>query len=194
MRVALFGGSFNPPHVGHQLGALYVLETHDVHELWLVPCFLHPFDKSLAAFEDRFRMCELMAAALGSRVRVDDVERQLGGASRTLRTVQALKDAHPAHDFSLVIGSDLSGETSSWYGADELRRLLPFIVVGRAAGGAGAHPADGDAACVLMPAVSSTSVRQRLAAGLPVNDRVSRGVLDYIREKKLYGVPPPHEP
>ena len=49
MRVALFGGSFNPPHVAHQLVALYVLETQPVDELWLIPCFQHPFEKSAGA-------------------------------------------------------------------------------------------------------------------------------------------------
>ena len=47
-RVALFGGSFNPPHVAHQLVALYILETQDVDELWFVPTYAHPFGKQLA--------------------------------------------------------------------------------------------------------------------------------------------------
>ena len=131
MRVALFGGSFNPPHVAHQLVALYVIETAPVDELWFVPTFLHPFDKPLEPFGDRFHMCELAAAALGPRVRVSDIEAQMGGKSRTLRTVRGLMSQHPALAFSLVIGSDLVTETESWYGGDELRRLIPFIVVGR---------------------------------------------------------------
>ena len=68
MRVALFGGSFNPPHVAHQLAALYVLETAPVDELWFVPAFEHAFGKPLAPFDDRLAMCELAAAALGPRV------------------------------------------------------------------------------------------------------------------------------
>src|SRR6187549_742241 len=107
MRVALFGGSFNPPHVGHQLAALYVLETAAVDELWFVPTFLHPFDKPLERFADRFALCQRAAEALGPRVRVSDIEARLGGQSRTLRTVQTLIAAHPDVVFSLVIGSDL---------------------------------------------------------------------------------------
>src|SRR4029453_16427083 len=117
MRVALFGGSFNPPHVAHQLVALYVLETRAVDQLWLIPCFQHPFEKSLEPFADRLRMCELAAAALGPRARVSDVEGRLGGESRTLRTVQTLRAEHPGFEFSLVIGSDLQRETSGWYGS-----------------------------------------------------------------------------
>jgi len=65
MRVAIYGGSFNPPHVAHQLAALYVLETQPVDELWFVPCFKHPFEKALESFEDRLEMCRRAAAPLG---------------------------------------------------------------------------------------------------------------------------------
>jgi nicotinate-nucleotide adenylyltransferase len=181
MRVALFGGSFNPPHVGHQLAALYVLETSPVDELWLIPCFKHPFDKHLEPFEDRLEMCRRAAAALGPRARVDDVERQLGDESRTLRTVRALEARHPQHQFSLVIGADLVGETDGWYGADELRRALPFIVVGRA--GAGAADARRD---VEMPDVSSTEIRRALREGEPVTGLVPRAVVDYIYARGLF--------
>jgi nicotinate-nucleotide adenylyltransferase len=179
MRVALFGGSFNPPHVAHELAALYVLETAPVDELWFVPCFKHPFDKALEPFEDRLEMCVRAAAALGPRARVSEIERELGGESRTLRTVKALKQKHPEHSFSLVIGADLEAEVSSWYGAEELRRLIDFIVVGRGGFSGGSGPA--------MPEVSSSEVRERLRTGAPVDALVSRSVLDYIRQRKLYG-------
>jgi nicotinate-nucleotide adenylyltransferase len=181
MRVALFGGSFNPPHVGHQLAGLCVLETEPVDELWLVPVYKHPFDKALVPFEDRMAMCERAAAALGPRARVSDVERQLGGESWTLRTVKALQAQHPGTAFSLVVGADLESEVASWHGAEELRRLCPFIVIGRAGFPGGREPA--------MPAVSSSEVRQRLRAGLPTGALVPRTVLDYIRERKLYEGP-----
>src|SRR4029077_11449706 len=124
----------------------YVLETAEVDELWFVPCFKHPFEKALLPFEDRYRMCELAARALGERARVTDVEQALGDESRTLRTVRALEARHPEHRFSVVIGADLLSEVDSWYGAAELRREVPFIVVGRS-GAAGPRQA------VEMPAV-----------------------------------------
>lgn len=178
MHVALFGGSFNPPHVGHQLAALYVLETAPVDALWLLPCYQHAFDKALEPFAHRVAMCEAMGKALGPRVRVETIEAQLGGPSRTLITVKALRAAYPEHRFSLMIGSDLTTERQSWYGADELIALIDFIVVGRE----GADPTAG----VAMPAVSSTEVRQRLLAGQPVNAFVPRDVLAVINEAKLY--------
>lgn len=178
MRVALFGGSFNPPHVAHQLVGLYVLETEPVDELWLVPAFQHAFDKPLAPFADRFRMCELAAEALGARVRVSDIEARLGGPSRTLKTVERLIQDHPATAFSLVVGSDLEDEIDSWYGAATLRRLVPFVVVGRAGAGGGA---------LAMPAISSTEIRAALAAGRPPSGLAPKSVLDYIASRGLYG-------
>jgi nicotinate-nucleotide adenylyltransferase len=181
MRIALFGGSFNPPHVAHQMVALYVLETAPVDGLWFVPCFRHPFDKPLAPFEDRFHMCERAAAALGSRVRVSDIERDIGGESRTLRTVRRLEELHPEHAFSLVIGGDLVAEVPTWYGGAELQKSTPFLVVGR--GGVGPGAGRGT---VAMPEVSSTEVRQALRDGKSVEGLVPRAVLDYIYERGLY--------
>jgi|SRR6478672_13458886 len=178
MRVALFGGSFNPPHVAHQMVALYVLETAPVDEVWLVPAYEHAFGKPLAPFAERLAMCELAAAALAPRVRVSPVEGDIGGRSLTLRTVQRLRELHPEHTFSLVIGSDLQGDVSNWYGADELVRSVPFIVVNRPGG----QPTAG----ITMPDVSSTAVRAALAAGKAVDELVPRAVLDYILRKGLY--------
>jgi nicotinate-nucleotide adenylyltransferase len=183
MRIALFGGSFNPPHLGHELAALYVLETAGVDELWLIPCFQHPFDKALEPFEDRLAMCRLAAGALGPRARVTDIERELGDESRTLRTVRALQARHPEHQFALVIGADLVAETASWYGAEELRAAVSFIVVGRAGHDAGT----GSRALVEMPAVSSTEIRRALDDGEPVTGLVSRAVLEYIHARGLFG-------
>jgi len=180
VRVALFGGSFNPPHVAHQMVALYVLETAPVDEVWFVPAYEHAFGKPLAPYADRLQMCELAAAALRPRVRVSSVEGEIGGRSLTLRTVRRLAELHPEHAFSLVIGSDLQGDVPTWYGADELQRTISFIVVGRA----GAAPAESGA--IAMPEVSSTAVRAALAAGKAVDGLVPRAVLDYILRKGLY--------
>ena len=179
MRIALFGGSFNPPHVGHQMAALYVLETAPVDELWFVPAFRHPFDKPLGPFPDRLRMCELAAAALGPRARVSDIEASLGGASRTLRTVQTLMARHPDDAFSLVIGADLVEQVDTWHGADELRSLISFLVVGRAG--------RGDATAFDIPDINSTDIRAALAAGRSPSGQVPKSVLDYIASRGLYG-------
>ncbi|HEY1555221.1 MAG TPA: nicotinate-nicotinamide nucleotide adenylyltransferase [Kofleriaceae bacterium] len=179
--VALFGGSFNPPHVAHQLVALYVLETQPIDELWLVPTFAHAFGKELAAYDQRVAMCELAAAPLGARVRVSRAEQELAAnpdfvASRTLDLIEHLE--RPGVQFRLVVGSDILGETAQWHRWDEIARRAPPIVVSRPGrpGGTG-----------VAIDVSSTRVRELLAARDPaVSALVPRAVLSYIAGHGLY--------
>ena len=177
MYVAVYGGSFNPPHLAHQLAMTCVLSMARVDEVWMVPTFKHPFDKRLAPFADRVRMCELAAAPF-SRVRVSRVEEELGGESYTLRTITALAAAHPKDRFALVIGADLVAERERWHGWAELKQLVNFIVVGRQGA-----PNNGG---VELPPISSTAVRQRIARGEPIDTMVAANVADYIAERKLY--------
>lgn len=187
--IGLLGGSFNPPHVGHALLALYVLETTELDELWLVPTWRHAFakDRDLIGFDDRVGMCEAMAGSLGPRVVVsrveEDVARARGGESRTLYTLEHLAAVRPEVRWRLVIGSDILGETATWLAWDEVCRRAPPIVVGR-----GDHPPPPGAvvAPLTMPAVSSTEIRQKLARGEDVRGLLPRAVLGYIAGRGLY--------
>jgi len=179
-KVALYGGSFNPPHVGHLLATAYVLATGDVDEIWLLPSHRHPFGKRLAPFADRAAMCGLLASYFAEGVSVSTVEEEIGGGGFTIDTVRALIARHPDHAFRLVVGADILDEAPKWRSFDELERLAPLLVVAR-----GGHPhprARGPA----MPQVSSTEVRARLAAGRGAEELVPRAVLEYIRNGGLY--------
>lgn len=176
--IGLFGGSFNPPHVAHQMAALYVLETCAIDELWVIPTHRHAFAKELADFAHRCAMCELAFAALGGRVRVSRVEAELDlPVSRTLDTVRAVRARHPELALRLVVGADILAESHKWHRWDDIVALAPPIVVGRAGQGGG----DVD-----MPAVSSTDIRARLARGHCVDTLVPRRVVRYIHEHGLY--------
>jgi nicotinate-nucleotide adenylyltransferase len=179
--VALFGGSFNPPHIAHQMVCLYVLETTPVDEVWMVPTYRHAFQKPLAPFDDRVAMCELAAAPFGGRVVVSDIEAQLDtDANRTLETIHALLAQRPDLQLRLVIGSDILAETAKWYRWSEIEKLAPPIVVGRA--GHGPDPSPGPS----LPDISSTEVRARIARGHSAVPLVSRDVMDYIAHRGLY--------
>ena len=81
MRTAFFGGSFNPPHVGHFLAAAWVLCSGEVDEVWMVPCYKHAFGKALLPYEHRLAMCRLGAGLLNpERIRLSNIEEELGGA------------------------------------------------------------------------------------------------------------------
>ena len=191
MRVALFGGSFDPPHVGHQLAALYVLETFPVDELWLVPVFRHAFDKRLLPYQHRVAMCQLLSHSLGPLVQVSTVEEELGGPSYTLHMVRRLREKFPGAEFSLVIGSDLLTERERWFGWSELSETLPFLVLQRS--GTESPPRSASSSSDIhhqeelrLPAVSSTRVRAALAQGARPTGWVSRTVLSYIEAHSLY--------
>ena len=176
--VALFGGSFNPPHIAHQMVCLYVLAVEPVDAVWMVPAFAHPFGKELAPFSDRLAMCALAAAPLGAGVEVCDVEGRLDRPTgRTLDTLRELGRRHPDICFRLVVGADILGEVDGWYRWDEIVRIARPIVVGRAGYGE---------AEVVLPAVSSTAVRARVAAGDSAVPLVSRAVMSYITSRGLY--------
>jgi nicotinate-nucleotide adenylyltransferase len=184
VRVAVFGGSFNPPHLGHVLACSFVLATEDLDRVLVVPTYQHPFAKPLAPYDDRVAMCELALATLPG-VEVSRVEEELGGESRTLRTLQHLAAHHPDWQLRLVIGADVLAEAPRWFGFDAIARLAPPIVVGRAG-----FPPPRPAA-LLVPDVSSTHVRAAIAGGAwdEVAQLVPRRVLEYARAKGLYATP-----
>jgi nicotinate-nucleotide adenylyltransferase len=183
VRVAVFGGSFNPPHVGHVLACAFVLATQDVDRLLVVPTYRHPFAKPLAPFADRVAMCELAMGWLQG-VDVSRVEEELGGESRTLRTLEHLAAQHPDWQLHIVIGADVLAESPRWFGFEAIAKLAPPIVLGRA----GFEEDAGAQATLLLPEVSSTQVRAAIARGAwsEVAGLVPRRVLAYVREKGLY--------
>ena len=186
--VGLFGGSFNPPHVAHQLVALYVLETL-VDEVWFVPTYSHPFGKQLVAYDHRVAMCELAAAPLGARARVSRAEQELAHkpdfvASRTLELVEHLYASFPDVDLRLVVGADILGETDKWYRWDDLVARAPLIVIGR---GGYALPPGSRSTGIEMPEVSATRIRELLADKDPgVSALLPQTVLRYIARHGLY--------
>jgi nicotinate-nucleotide adenylyltransferase len=181
-RVAVLGGSFDPPHVAHVLLATYVLLGGEVDEVLVVPVFEHAFGKRLAPFEERMQLCQLAFAPLRSAT-VSRIEAELPSPNRTLVTLQHLAKARPDASFRLVVGSDVLLDAHKWYAFDELTRRAPLLVVPRPG-----YPHPGAA---VLPDVSSTLVRELLsrrdqAARDELRWLVPLATLDYIMAKNLY--------
>lgn len=184
-RVAVFGGSFDPPHLGHTLVAAYVLSRHAPDRVLVVPTRAHPFDKKLSAFEHRLAMCELAMRDL-QRVEVSAIEGELELPSLTLRMLEALQQRLPWARLELVIGSDLVAETPSWHNFERVRQLAPPLVVPRAGHLPEGSPPDAPA----LPAISSTRIRERVARGEPIDDWVCPAVASHIAKHGLYRAAP----
>jgi len=176
--IAVYGGSFDPPHVAHTLVCAYVLAVQRVDRVLVVPAAQHPFDKPLAPFAQRMHMCELALRDL-RRVELSSLEHELGGTSLTLRTLEALRARRPSATLRLVIGSDLLAETPSWHRFDRVVELAPLLVVPRA----GYPVAGGEPA---LPEVSSTEIRRRLRAGLDTTGLLDPEVAAYAAAHDLY--------
>ncbi|MCA9564649.1 MAG: nicotinate (nicotinamide) nucleotide adenylyltransferase [Myxococcales bacterium] len=182
MKVALFGGSFNPPHVCHVLAATWVLSVCEVDCVWFVPTYQHAFGKRLASFDARCEMTRRAIAPLGTRARVSRIEAELGRVSRTIDTLTHLHEKFPETTFSLVIGADILLEAHKWKRFDDLQRMATFHVLGRAG-----FAEDRDYG-VVLPDVSSTDIRDALSRRHieAVKDKLPSGVLEFILEHGLY--------
>lgn len=185
MRVVLFGGSFNPPHVAHVFAAAYTLATEIVDRILVVPVYSHAFDKDLAPFDHRIKMCKLAMSCL-HHVEISEVERELGSPSRTLKTIECLLARHPDWSLRLLVGADVLHDTHKWLSFDEIARRAPPIVLGRVGAAHASAPAP------LLPDISSTYVRGLLKRidDAPALDELRRllphAVLEYIRAHGLY--------
>lgn len=184
MRVAFFGGSFNPPHFGHTLLAAYA-RGRGFDRVLVVPVGAHAFGKPLAPFAHRLAMARLgFETIVGAEV--SPIERELAAPTYTLNTLRALTERHPTWTFELLVGSDVVAEVERWHQFDQLRALAPLFVVERWQSGA---PEQG----FLLPQVSSTEVRhcleRRLAdqgARNALRLQVPSAVLSYIDRHRLY--------
>ncbi len=180
--IALLGGSFNPPHVGHLMAALYVRTTLRCDEVWLVPSFHHPFGKELAPWDARLAMCDAIAAEVGPWVKVSRAESEVGGEGRTIELLEWLLPKHPGTKFRWIIGSDILADLPKWKSWNRIQQLVDVTVLHRAG-----YAAPG----VLGPPmaeVSSTEIRRRFDAGDVPTDLVPAAALAVARERGLYGL------
>ena len=185
--VGVFGGSFNPPHLSHMLALAVVLARFEVEKLLVVPAYQHPFAKALAPYEDRVKMCELAMGWL-PRVEVSRVEEDLGGESRTLRTIEHLRTRYPDKPLRFIMGADIMLESSKWHAFDRIAELAPPIVLGRVGIDYPGAPAP------VLPAISSTEVRAKLGEGAgadlgAIAELVPKAVIEYARSRHLYARP-----
>ncbi len=175
----IYGGSFDPPHMSHQMTCLYLLEGLGAAEVWIIPAATHPFGKQLTPFETRFAMCNLLAAPFGGRAQVLRTEQELGGMGRTFDTIWHLLQSHPQRKFALAIGADITADTPRWHRWAEIEALLPIVVVGRSGYPHKDSPLE-------LPPLASRSVRALAKRGRSLYGLVPATVAQYITAQNLY--------
>jgi len=188
-RIGLFGGSFDPVHVGHLLVAQAAYEELQLSRLFFIPASQSPFkpESNPAPAAARLRLLRL-ALAGQSRYAVDDQEIQRGGTSFTIDTVRDYVTRHPEAQIFYLIGADHVPQLPKWRAADELARLLEFVVIPRP----GATPVTSRPPFRLRAlqgfpvGVSSSQIRARVREGLPIEGLVPAAVAEAIRNSRLY--------
>ncbi|MBA3697463.1 MAG: nicotinate-nicotinamide nucleotide adenylyltransferase [Planctomycetes bacterium] len=174
-RIALFGGSFDPPHLGHVLAACYARVVGGVDEVWVLPVAKHAYGKAISSWEQRWRLCQAAFAALPF-VRLCDDERS-NASGYTFDLIERLRQRHPLNQWLLVGGTDTAHDLLNWHRGAELIRLIGIIPVPRR--GYDEHPA-------ALPQISSSLIRERLGRGEDIAALVPPAVADLIAGQNWY--------
>ena len=134
IKVALYGGAFDPITNGHIQTAKFVLDTsNEFDEVWILPCFHHMYNKNMAPAEHRLEMCRL-ASETDKRIKVFDYEIKNKFFGETFYLVKRLKEETSLteiYNFSMIIGLDNANTFDSWVNYKELERIMKFVVVPR---------------------------------------------------------------
>ena len=199
-RIGIFGGSFNPIHLGHTALAAYICEQGLVDEVWLMVSPQNPLkrDRALLDENERLTMARLAVAPYPT-LRACDFEFTLPRPSYTYHTLQALRTAYPECEFSLIIGEDNWQCFDRWYRGEDIARETPIIVYPREVEGElkiisemkesplSSGEGGGRGLPQLLP-YSSTEVRESIAAGRDTRKMLHPDVAQYIKEKHFYQI------
>lgn len=190
-RIGVFGGTFDPPHIGHLAIALDVHDRLRLDRTMLIVAN-DPWQKTaLAKVTAAAVRLEMVAAAVDGLegLEASDLEIRRGGETYTADTLEGLAAENPGAELFLIVGSDAAAGLDTWKRHDDVRRLATTVVVDRG-GRAGGRPPEGWAHTVVdvpLLEISSSDLRSRLAGGRPVEAMITPKVLDVIRSSGLYG-------
>ena len=188
-RIGLFGGSFDPVHLGHLLVAQAAREELALSRLFFVPAAQSPFKPAAppAPANDRLRLLRLALAGQPD-CEIDDQELRRGGVSYTIDTVRDYTGRFPGAALFYLIGADHIAKLPTWREAEVLAQTVEFVVLCRPAEAAVQLPPSfrGRHLAGFPLALSSSQVRQRVRQGLPVDLLVGPAVAEAIRKNRLY--------
>jgi len=189
MKLGLFGGSFDPVHLGHLLVAQAAIEELRLDRLFFIPAAQSPFkpDSQPAPATVRLRWLRL---ALAGKVNceIDGQEIRRGGVSYTVDTLRDYSKRFPGAELVYLIGADHAAKLSEWREAGELAKLAEFVVIPRPGELAAIFPKSfrGRILKGFPIEISSSQIRARVKAGLPIEPMVPQTVAEAIRNNQLY--------
>lgn len=200
MRIGIFGGSFDPIHLGHLILAEQCREQAKLDEVRFVPCALQPHKQDGAHGTDRQRseMVELALAGHEPFV-LSKLEMERGGVSYTVDTLTKIRESHPDDELFLLMGDDSLANFKTWRDPGNICALAIPLVVNRPGSGdvdlSVLKPYVDDArfelfqrTAITSPGIeiSSSAIRAKIASGKSIRFLTPRPVEKYIESQKLY--------
>ncbi|MBE3593438.1 MAG: nicotinate-nucleotide adenylyltransferase [Candidatus Carbobacillus altaicus] len=190
LSVGLFGGTFDPPHIGHLIAAERVRDELALDEIWFIPSYRppHKAEQGVSQAEDRLYMVELAIAAI-PYFKVSTVEFEREGPSYTFDTVMALKERFPDYRFTFIVGEDALIGLKHWHRFQELYAAVDWAALLRPGY---TLPQDESylkkVRFVVMPLIdiASSRLREMVRLGSSIRFLVPEAVRRYIEERGLY--------
>lgn len=185
-KVGILGGTFNPPHLGHLIMANEALHAAGLDEVRFMPNFIAPHKEVSGA--DAKQRLEMTRLAISGHpdFKVENFEIASGGVSYTFDTLKKLTQREPETEFYFIIGGDMIEELHTWYRIDELLEIVKFIGIRRPG-----YDYESSRPVLLVDSpeisLSSTLIRERVAAGQTISFLVPDEVQAFIRKERLYG-------
>lgn len=186
MRIGLFGGSFDPFHLGHFLIARTALEEHGLQKIVFLPCAQSPLKRARPVAGDGPRLAMLKKGLKGHDwAEISNWEIQQGGVSYTVDTARRWQKSHPRSQLFWIMGSDQWDLLSSWKEPSELRRILRFLVFPRPRAPRSRRGFRMNEIPWRLD-ISATQIRSRLGKGLSIEGLVLPSVALMIRRNGWY--------
>jgi len=206
MKIGLFGGSFDPVHLGHLLVAQAAIEELGLDKLSFIPAAQSPFKPESRPAPAACRLQWLRLALAGKTdCEIDGQEIRRGGVSYTVDTLRGYRERFSKAEFFYLIGADHAAKLDKWREAGELAKLAEFVVIPRpgdsvwSSGFSRSGPPEGGTPNVIFPkpfrgrtlkgfpfGISSSQIRARVKAGLPVDHLVPSFVAEAIQAAGVY--------
>jgi nicotinate-nucleotide adenylyltransferase len=186
VRLGIFGGSFDPPHLGHLLVVTDAFEALDLDHLVFVPAAVQPLKAGQGVATPRHRLA-MVRLLVGDdpRFSVDPIEIEREGLSYTVETLAAFAERHPEAERFFLVGTDVLAAFRQWREPEQVLRLATLAVMERD-GESGRIPKHAVRVETRRVDVSSTEIRERVRRGRTIRGFVSEAVAAYIAEQRLY--------
>lgn len=190
MRLGVFGGAFDPLHIGHLVVADDAALALKLDRVIFIPAGNHPLKRAEVEAPGAERLKMVEAGIAGSELFVaDDRELRRPGPSYTLDTLGELQAEYPGAELFLLVGADILGEIHEWHGAREIAEIARIVVLSRAELAGDLGPSvdlDYTRVEVTHLAISSSDIRRRVRGGRPFRYQIPDPVYRIIVEHSLY--------